>query len=93
MGLARHLHHRPPLLGHHHRQYQRHGLPPILTQKCQHCAHCHHQTAHAYFESMEPYTDTESDDAELNDDEEYQSLLSTVGNDPHAKAEAGEHFV
>eukprot|EP00975_Prorocentrum_lima_P013436 2851917-Prorocentrum_lima.AAC.1 len=41
---------------------------------------------------MQPDTDTESDEDELNDDEEYQTLLSTAGNDPHALAEAGEHL-
>eukprot|EP00975_Prorocentrum_lima_P017816 3757612-Prorocentrum_lima.AAC.1 len=40
------------------------------------CSYCNHHTAHAYFESMDPDTDTESDDADMDDGEEYQSLVN-----------------
>eukprot|EP00975_Prorocentrum_lima_P052281 10952362-Prorocentrum_lima.AAC.1 len=35
------------------------------------CIRDSHETAHAYFDNMEPRTDTEPHDAELNDDEKY----------------------
>eukprot|EP00975_Prorocentrum_lima_P051853 10859887-Prorocentrum_lima.AAC.1 len=39
---------------------------------------------------MEPDTDTESDDAEINDGEEYQTMISAAGY-AHSQAEVGEH--
>eukprot|EP00975_Prorocentrum_lima_P071308 12936967-Prorocentrum_lima.AAC.1 len=40
---------------------------------------------------MEPDTDTDSDYADLSDDEEYQSMLVGAG-DPHARGKIGEQL-
>eukprot|EP00975_Prorocentrum_lima_P024893 5226490-Prorocentrum_lima.AAC.1 len=40
---------------------------------------------------MEPDTDTDSDDADIYDDEEYQTLMFGVG-DAHSRAEVGEQL-
>eukprot|EP00975_Prorocentrum_lima_P029043 6100487-Prorocentrum_lima.AAC.1 len=33
------------------------------------CSYCRHHTSHAYFESIDPDTDTDSDGADLGGDE------------------------
>eukprot|EP00975_Prorocentrum_lima_P064018 12895014-Prorocentrum_lima.AAC.1 len=35
------------------------------------CSFCQHNSSHAYFESMEPDTDTDSDLTDFDEDEEY----------------------
>eukprot|EP00975_Prorocentrum_lima_P055694 11675467-Prorocentrum_lima.AAC.1 len=45
------------------------------------CSFCQYQSAHAYFESMDPDTDTDSDFTDYdNEDLEYQALVRD--NDP-----------
>eukprot|EP00975_Prorocentrum_lima_P045985 9617693-Prorocentrum_lima.AAC.1 len=51
------------------------SLPPPAMPSRQQCAFRHRNQAHAYFETMEPDTDTDSDDAYIDDDEEYQLLI------------------
>eukprot|EP00975_Prorocentrum_lima_P023104 4861010-Prorocentrum_lima.AAC.1 len=40
------------------------------------CSYCRHHSSHAYFESMEPDTDTDSNVSDLENDEEYQALIN-----------------
>eukprot|EP00975_Prorocentrum_lima_P042070 8843593-Prorocentrum_lima.AAC.1 len=41
---------------------------------------------------MQPDTDTESEDDELQYDEEYQALVATTSSDPRAHAETGDEL-
>eukprot|EP00975_Prorocentrum_lima_P056348 11815530-Prorocentrum_lima.AAC.1 len=51
----------------------RQGIP--CQSHAQPCSFCEYQSSHAYFESMDPDTDTDSDLTNYdNEDEEYQAM-------------------